>query len=451
MATTDCIWSGHWAWARWTKRMKKGNSVLSHCFLQFIERGHGSEPSKFSDSLWTCFLRKHLVFFLDGKPQRSGWCCRRRSSSCFNLASILQDYPQTSKRRSTTLAGDRFLAGPAHGHTSKTFETLATVLEPICEEVWCQLMHWQWSLLRLWLSWGLPALHFSHAECELVLPCVYETFLSQSYSFVDNLTLAAREALDVIQAYFAVRTICALFGLETDDGKTYVWALTKHARDCLAQLGFPCQTDACEPGGLWHSEHPAELDCYTVAPTFNPDGRSSSDHKHQLLRSCQSSPKFFGHGRFMGPQRFWLQTAMRENWEKRRWRLSSSMAQGSILSSAFLWYLTWPQILAFTNSILAWLPFEGCCINVRIYCPCGRRGCTISQDTYYLDRFRDCCSALPRLDGALKRLLACVITKGMFGIWSRWISKLFVFCWKMRGYNQLRHRPNTKPCKGWPA
>lgn len=70
-----------------------------------------------------------------------------------------------------------------------------------------------------------------------------------SYSFVDNLTLAAREAALVAQAYFALRTICLLFGLQTDDEKTYVWGLTAEGRCVLLQLGFPCVTDASELGG----------------------------------------------------------------------------------------------------------------------------------------------------------------------------------------------------------
>ena len=107
-----------------------------------------------------------------------------------------------------------------------------------------------------------------------------------SYSFVDNLTLAAREALDVIQAYFALRTICALFGLETDDGKTYVWALTKPARDCLAQLGFPCQTDACELGGggydIWSIPQNS-----TATPTWHQS--SNQMEEAQAIASANSS------------------------------------------------------------------------------------------------------------------------------------------------------------------
>ena len=71
----------------------------------------------------------------------------------------------------------------------------------------------------------------------------------QSYSFVDNLTCAAREAQLVAQAYFALRSICQLFGLATDDEKTYIWALTTAGRQSLSQLGFPCLSGANELGG----------------------------------------------------------------------------------------------------------------------------------------------------------------------------------------------------------
>ena len=69
------------------------------------------------------------------------------------------------------------------------------------------------------------------------------------YSFVDNLTLAATEALPIIQAFFAMKTFFSLFGLSADDDKTYVWGITKPTRDVLAQLQFPCVTDASELGG----------------------------------------------------------------------------------------------------------------------------------------------------------------------------------------------------------
>eukprot|EP00435_Cladocopium_sp_Y103_P002738 s2367_g1.t1 len=70
-----------------------------------------------------------------------------------------------------------------------------------------------------------------------------------AYSFVDNLTLAAREAHAVAQAYFALRTICQLFGLFPDEDKTFVWGLTRASRAVLLQLCFECITDANEPGG----------------------------------------------------------------------------------------------------------------------------------------------------------------------------------------------------------
>eukprot|EP00435_Cladocopium_sp_Y103_P012354 s2527_g3.t1 len=70
-----------------------------------------------------------------------------------------------------------------------------------------------------------------------------------TYSFVDNLTLAAQLAGQVAQAFFALKTLCELFGLHTDDEKTYVWSLTKEGRDAMTQLGFPCFTDASELGG----------------------------------------------------------------------------------------------------------------------------------------------------------------------------------------------------------
>ena len=71
----------------------------------------------------------------------------------------------------------------------------------------------------------------------------------QHYSFVDNLTLAAREAAPILQAFFALKTIVALFGLSTDDDKTFVWGLGKSTRDALRILGFPCVQDANEVGG----------------------------------------------------------------------------------------------------------------------------------------------------------------------------------------------------------
>jgi len=70
-----------------------------------------------------------------------------------------------------------------------------------------------------------------------------------AYSFVDNLTLAARQAFLIAQAYMALQSICGLFGLDTDEDKTYVWGLTRQSRQQLSIMGFPCMTDATELGG----------------------------------------------------------------------------------------------------------------------------------------------------------------------------------------------------------
>ena len=70
-----------------------------------------------------------------------------------------------------------------------------------------------------------------------------------AYSFVDNLTLASLDPALVARAFFALRCICQLFGLSTDDSKTYVWGTTTRARKLLSQLGFICLLDASELGG----------------------------------------------------------------------------------------------------------------------------------------------------------------------------------------------------------
>ena len=70
-----------------------------------------------------------------------------------------------------------------------------------------------------------------------------------AYSFVDNLTLVSLDPALVARAFFALRCICQLFGLSTDDSKTYVWATTPTARKVISQLGFACLLDASELGG----------------------------------------------------------------------------------------------------------------------------------------------------------------------------------------------------------
>eukprot|EP00435_Cladocopium_sp_Y103_P037022 s2118_g9.t1 len=70
----------------------------------------------------------------------------------------------------------------------------------------------------------------------------------QAFSFVDNLTLAAKEAILVIQGYFAMVAFHEMFGLSLDTEKTFVWGLTTALRKSLSQLGFSCLYDATELG-----------------------------------------------------------------------------------------------------------------------------------------------------------------------------------------------------------
>lgn len=70
----------------------------------------------------------------------------------------------------------------------------------------------------------------------------------QAFSFVDNMTMAAREAQHVFQGHAAMTNYHALFGLTMDDDKTYVWALTTSQRKSLQRLGFQCLYDASELG-----------------------------------------------------------------------------------------------------------------------------------------------------------------------------------------------------------
>ena len=88
----------------------------------------------------------------------------------------------------------------------------------------------------LTVNWGY------HVYMRIFMPKI------QAYSFVDNLTLAAREAITVIQGHFAMLTYSGLFGLTMDEEKTFVWGLSTEMRKALQQLGFPCQYDASELG-----------------------------------------------------------------------------------------------------------------------------------------------------------------------------------------------------------
>ena len=69
---------------------------------------------------------------------------------------------------------------------------------------------------------------------------VYMKFFApqvEAYSFVDNLTLAARNVASVAQGHFAMVTFSAPCGLTLDAEKTYVWGLNTQLRRGLSQPG----------------------------------------------------------------------------------------------------------------------------------------------------------------------------------------------------------------------
>eukprot|EP00435_Cladocopium_sp_Y103_P059462 s772_g21.t1 len=88
----------------------------------------------------------------------------------------------------------------------------------------------------LTVNWGY------HVYMKLYAPRV------QAYSFVDNLTLAAKEACSILQGHFAMVSYSELFGLSLDADKTFVWGLTLSLRKALQRLGFPCLFEASELG-----------------------------------------------------------------------------------------------------------------------------------------------------------------------------------------------------------
>lgn len=154
----------------------------------------------------------------------------------------------------------------------------------------------------------------------LVVDWSYHTYMRvfcpkvSAYSFVDNLTLAAREALHVAHAYFALRTICQLFGLSTDTEKTYVWALSSPERQRLMQLQFPCLFDASELGG--------PITFGAARRNRVPRARGEKlETKWERLRCSRApqlqkynvlpvSPRFFGHRHCMVPTTAALLTHM---------------------------------------------------------------------------------------------------------------------------------------------
>jgi len=69
------------------------------------------------------------------------------------------------------------------------------------------------------------------------------------FSYVDNLTVAGFQTLDVVSAFFSTISFFDLWGLKVDLDKTYVWGLTPRSRELLRHLGLVLKQDAMELGG----------------------------------------------------------------------------------------------------------------------------------------------------------------------------------------------------------
>eukprot|EP00435_Cladocopium_sp_Y103_P014969 s2954_g3.t1 len=68
-------------------------------------------------------------------------------------------------------------------------------------------------------------------------------------SFVDNISMLARQAELVAWAFFTLRTFLSMWGLTLDLAKTYAWGTTTSIRRQLAQLGLRIVEDFSELGG----------------------------------------------------------------------------------------------------------------------------------------------------------------------------------------------------------
>eukprot|EP00435_Cladocopium_sp_Y103_P062884 s241_g24.t1 len=69
------------------------------------------------------------------------------------------------------------------------------------------------------------------------------------FSFVDNISMLAREAQFVAWAFFTLRAYLTMWGLTLDLGKSYAWGTTPSLRRQLAQLGVKMVVDFSELGG----------------------------------------------------------------------------------------------------------------------------------------------------------------------------------------------------------
>ena len=69
------------------------------------------------------------------------------------------------------------------------------------------------------------------------------------YSYVDNVSVLAHQALDVVAAFFSTISFFQLWGLCLDRSKTYFWGTLAADRQLLELLGMTMKQDAVELGG----------------------------------------------------------------------------------------------------------------------------------------------------------------------------------------------------------
>eukprot|EP00435_Cladocopium_sp_Y103_P015024 s295_g3.t1 len=113
-------------------------------------------------------------------------------------------------------------------------------------------------------------------------------------SFVDNISMLAREARFVAWAFFTLKTYLTMWGLALDMTKTYAWGTTPQARHQLAQLGIKIVTDFSELGG---------------ALTFTAAHRAIKSLSLQLAGSNPMLRLSLGHPITADPGFFQLRTA----------------------------------------------------------------------------------------------------------------------------------------------
>ena len=70
-----------------------------------------------------------------------------------------------------------------------------------------------------------------------------------AFSYVDNVSEAGHQTMEVVSAFFSTLCFFHLWGLTLDHGKTYFWSTTTHARALLRLLGLSLRSDALELGG----------------------------------------------------------------------------------------------------------------------------------------------------------------------------------------------------------